>query len=819
VSASSSTFDPSAEVEGETRFWRFARIMSTRYRPEQGWIALGLCLCLALMPGIAAEANGWLSFSRRQNVAGTSGVIALGPLAVLATWLVWSWLGNKTVGSILRVASQLFLLIFVGMLALLQALSGWIPGPFRLLDALLTNSWPVLESEISTDLSLLFSRVARWQSGVAAGGATQDDLIFAALVGASIWIMCCISAWFVRTQRSGLLAALPILTLLGIALFYGSNARTALLVSLLLALVLQIILHHRTLEARWEETNVDYSGGIFGERVIYVAVVGGLLVMLAGFFPNVSIEPISHRYFDLLAPVNEQVEDFGIRLFPDIKMTSRFRGSTLADGLPNSFLLGSGPELSQREVMRVRTDEAYFYDPSFPGEVEEPVGHYMRGGTLSMYDGLGWSNDVLNNGTVTAMLTPREAFPANRVVADPDEAAELFDPDALPPDLVGPGRKLLTQNIFLSFQSSALYAAPEPIVPLVDYRLERHANGDPLALWASRADQTLRSYSIVSSIPAVSPEQLRVEPMWGESTPLPTRYDLYLQLPATISERTRILAQSLTANVDSPYEKALAIESHLRTFPYDLSVTQPPAEVVDVADYFLFDLQRGYCDYYATSFAALARLSGLPTRFATGFAVGRFDFQEGLRVVTEAQAHSWPEVYFPTYGWIPFEPTAGRPELTRIGLPETISVGSESAPIRTTIDEAPVEDAEPFWHWQMLIWLIPLAALVWGTVVLWSRWGLRTADPWLGLLRWGRRIGRPLAEGETMLEYGSGLADHTVADLSQAQDARRLVAREVQMLSREVSAERYGPEEKRKAVRDKASTRWQSLRAYLRQVR
>ena len=93
----------------------------------------------------------------------------------------------------------------------------------------------------------------------------------------------------------------------------------------------------------------------------------------------------------------------------------------------------------------------------------------------------------------------------------------------------------------------------------------------------------------------------------------------------------------------------------------------PPEGLSDVADYFLFDLQRGYCDYYATAFVVLARLAGLPTRFVTGFAPGNWSMNEQLWIVTEADAHSWPEVYFPEVGWVPFEPTGGRPALERIG--------------------------------------------------------------------------------------------------------------------------------------------------------
>ncbi len=70
----------------------------------------------------------------------------------------------------------------------------------------------------------------------------------------------------------------------------------------------------------------------------------------------------------------------------------------------------------------------------------------------------------------------------------------------------------------------------------------------------------------------------------------------------------------------------------------------------------------------------LARLSGIPARLAVGYATGDYDERAGEYVVTELQAHSWPELYFPGYGWIPFEPTPARlypprTELARVSPP------------------------------------------------------------------------------------------------------------------------------------------------------
>ena len=109
----------------------------------------------------------------------------------------------------------------------------------------------------------------------------------------------------------------------------------------------------------------------------------------------------------------------------------------------------------------------------------------------------------------------------------------------------------------------------------------------------------------------------------------------------------------------------MAIEAALRRLPYTLDVPAPPADR-ELTSWFLFDLRQGYCDYFATAMVVLARLNGIPARLAVGYTMGQFDPQRGDYRVTELNAHSWPELYFPGYGWIPFEPTSAQaaPERT-----------------------------------------------------------------------------------------------------------------------------------------------------------
>src|SRR5579875_299340 len=126
--------------------------------------------------------------------------------------------------------------------------------------------------------------------------------------------------------------------------------------------------------------------------------------------------------------------------------------------------------------------------------------------------------------------------------------------------------------------------------------------------------------------------------------------------PATM-QRIRDLALRVTAGQTDPYDQAQAIETYLRSnFRYTLTPLQPPAGV-DPIEYFLFTSKEGYCEDFATAMGDMLRSLGIPTRLVNGYGPGTFDEQSGRYLVRESDAHTWVEVYFPTYGWIPFEPT------------------------------------------------------------------------------------------------------------------------------------------------------------------
>lgn len=139
--------------------------------------------------------------------------------------------------------------------------------------------------------------------------------------------------------------------------------------------------------------------------------------------------------------------------------------------------------------------------------------------------------------------------------------------------------------------------------------------------------------------------------------------DRYLQLPEGISERMSALAREITKESSTPYEKAKVVTQYLRTNYEYQSVIPAPPKKTDPVEWFLFDHKKGFCNYYASAEVVLLRLAGVPARLAVGYAQGTpASSGEGITVQKD-DSHAWPEVYFPGYGWIPFEPTATLPSL------------------------------------------------------------------------------------------------------------------------------------------------------------
>ncbi len=205
-------------------------------------------------------------------------------------------------------------------------------------------------------------------------------------------------------------------------------------------------------------------------------------------------------------------------------------------------------------------------------------------------------------------------------------------------------------------------------------------------------------YTVASLFSDATDEELQAAP-FGLLAYDQWLVDRYLPLPATLSQRVRDLAYEIVgdAGATNPYDQAKAIEAYLReNYIYNTQIPQPGAGV-DRAEWFLFEGKEGYCEYYSTAMVVMLRSLGVPSRMATGYAPGDYDSATKTFNVKESAAHAWPEVYFPGYGWIEFEPTPSQTVISRDpttgiegNLPTPLPTGAVPSPtIRSERRERP----------------------------------------------------------------------------------------------------------------------------------
>src|SRR6185369_4596171 len=112
----------------------------------------------------------------------------------------------------------------------------------------------------------------------------------------------------------------------------------------------------------------------------------------------------------------------------------------------------------------------------------------------------------------------------------------------------------------------------------------------------------------------------------------------------------------LTAGKATNYDKVLALYNFFSAanhFTYALS-TETGTSSSDI-DNFLVN-RKGYCEQYAAAMAWLVRAAGIPARVAFGWTRGN-NRKDNTYTLTNANLHSWTEVFFDDYGWVPFDPT------------------------------------------------------------------------------------------------------------------------------------------------------------------
>lgn len=325
---------------------------------------------------------------------------------------------------------------------------------------------------------------------------------------------------------------------------------------------------------------------------------------------------------------------------------------TLMTGFTEDVELGQIGEIkkSSAVVMRVETGK--------------PIGYEWlrwRGIALTTFDGKRWSSNVgrqqkLLPGADGWIHTPEVAQNGN-TFGQTIQYTVFLEPVATDAVFIG-GRALSLQGNFTGGAANS-FAALQRNYLLTD-KTETLRN--PFRNFAAVR------YAGISRLPPRDAGRLRTAgaDYSGDIT------STYLQLPAGLDRRIPELAREITKNAQTPFDKALRIETYLRTrFGYTLNLTGNPGE--DPLAHFLFETRAGHCEYFASAMAIMLRTLSIPSREVNGFLPGEYNDLGGDYIVRASDAHSWVEVYFPGNGWQVFDPTpssieGGNSLWARLGL-------------------------------------------------------------------------------------------------------------------------------------------------------
>lgn len=187
---------------------------------------------------------------------------------------------------------------------------------------------------------------------------------------------------------------------------------------------------------------------------------------------------------------------------------------------------------------------------------------------------------------------------------------------------------------------------------------------------ASRGFRTGQAFRVISEVPAPIGEELN-----ADDGPDPDG-ERYTALPFRMPAFVALEALRITSGASTRLERAIAIQSYLRTFTYDEDVALHHG-VIDLVE-FLRDVKKGYCEQFASAMAVLARTLGIPARVVVGFGTGEPGRTPDEYLVTSRQAHAWTEIHFAGHGWIAFEPT---PRSGGFAPPSYTTTGVAQSPV------------------------------------------------------------------------------------------------------------------------------------------
>jgi len=657
-----------------------------RFVPAEGWLTVCLHLAIVLVSVGAIQRRDW-----------TDNLSILTPLATAA--VLQGFLLAKT-----RVADLL-----AHMLAFGAAVFASVMMTVMTMD--------VVEEGYRARLRILWDRSEDWYTRVQTGNGTDDTELFVLLMGVTVWLIAYSSAWMLYRKHWLIASLLLPGGVLAITFAYStdSSPRPIFLYGFASCL-LAARFHAHQRQVEWTRSRVPSPDQLPWHFVRGGITVTAIAVLLAWSLPANAPDPVLDRVADRLeqpiSAVQDRWNDF-VDNFGGNRPGGRFASFN------ESFRLGGDLNLSDEKVAIVNSSQPVYlaahrynrYDGhGWTTDVESTFrGQDNDGDGLAPLVTFEPGNEVFlsplvrqdrngENATVTVLKPKGDLiFTVETYLSSSERAGvqlgwqqlvdERFpiagaDVNAQPVDLREFIDLLKSTTFGLDPTTNNLTPSDPAKAKQIEAKQkelhERHLD----VTWEVNAEGQAETLVVNGQIPIYDDvEAVRAEDKPEEGD----RYDVtglvsgasaealrnaqgddpqfiierYLGNPTTVTLATIDLAIQKTTGKTNRYDQAVAIQEYLReTFPYDEQVDVAPADR-DAVDYFLFEGKRGYCEYFASAMVVMLRSVDVPARLVAGYRSASFDEESGGYLYREKQAHTWVEVYFPGYGWIPFEPTPG----------------------------------------------------------------------------------------------------------------------------------------------------------------
>ncbi len=634
---------------------------------------------------------------------------------------------------------------------------------------------------------LLLNQWWTWIRTVLQQQTSSDTLVFLFNMSFLLWWITYFGTWtllrYGQTWRTILTAGI----VTAVNTYYAPAAITApatitllFVLFVLVALMLLASAHLVTLQAKWQREGIRYPPDIVFDFMRNALIFSLIAVSVAWSIPKLGLLQALNRW---LQPASIVWEDTTDRIAQwNQGLNQQIRGA--AGSFQDTLTLGGERQTSPEPVLYVQVQS------------DSDQVRYWRANVYDSFNGTQWRNTLTDHFTI----------PAHQTIAVPPWQRRQFLRQTFLPQqdlgyvvLAAPNimrTTLPTIALYETVFSTDLAEVPES--PDSSSTIDHSLSTTQDLLYVKSKDRLTPEtpYEVTSALTTVTVWDLEQA---SDHIPEAIRHR-YLQLPETIEPRVSAQAMAWIAGETTRYGQVKALERALRHIPYDDRIAAPPPGVDPVA-YFLFDLQRGYCDYYATTMVVMLRILGIPARLAVGYAQGVYEPDTSRFLVTEEDAHSWVEVYFGEMGWIEFEPTAGESIPQREpGGPPTTSSGErrsgETQPSANPQDQMLPSDGTEDWLEDLAnpdvpmgdrpgrrpspwIWVVILGGVLLSSAGLIATGTATTVGHWLfthftgsvpsslqalsivlryqQLMKWARRLRIPSSSSFTPWERYSGL--------------------------------------------------------------